>query len=718
MVKSYNERRGFGFVACAEAAERFGRDVYIAKTEALQVTSEAACHQLGAAASLAEEDFVRFHVRLSAEGFPQAERIQRMRKFQGSVLQPPELAREAASTEEVGFGRVSSDEFRALRGQHEVLIGRKACGQARLAVGDRVVFCVAKGPETREAQLVVLSSRPQQNAGLVLGCFELQLPRAPVAEGWPARADFRLSCHCLEDRVILSGLPSDASEAELMRFFGKQGATSATVAQSQCSAFAAASFPGIGEVARFAARDLHTFSDDKETRLATLTPHSAGASNSRLPGLAAPTLAGGEVQGTLVVTWFPVVLATGYVVEFRPAGMQAPWSIVDPSNGSWGCDTGSRFARDCSSCKVTGLPSNVVFEARVTYFASCGCRADSSDASDWCIACPSAVPRSSTTSSFGRSPCPVPSWLSRSVPQPFQPPRMEAAWAGGGGAFCPAPACSVVGDFCQQLCQQQQAGAVLQPFVQQPSVWPCMHGVINPPPTIPELQLADDAGFAILVRWPAMNHATAYVVELRESGSQRAERFIRSVPMQALGSLVELCIGGLRPAGMPGQCYVAQVRCVAACGCESEPSPPGWSQTLSSGPVPAVSPQQPPGTFQRPPVAAFPPAAGPSAAPSACTLSTAGGPCMTAAMVGCVKPGKLGYQPPQCGGMPRPSSTSPLQDPKDSGEEQRRLPTLLSPSSRLPPPPASGPVPSMLGLQKEVITAVTDMMEEDCIILD
>eukprot|EP00439_Symbiodinium_sp_Y106_P024034 s5831_g2.t3 len=34
-VKSYNDRRGFGFVACAETAAEFGRDVYMAKLEAM-----------------------------------------------------------------------------------------------------------------------------------------------------------------------------------------------------------------------------------------------------------------------------------------------------------------------------------------------------------------------------------------------------------------------------------------------------------------------------------------------------------------------------------------------------------------------------------------------------------------------------------------------------------------------------------------------------------
>jgi len=455
-----------------------------------------------------------------------------------------------------------------------------------------------------------------------------------------------------------------------------------------------------------------------------------------LPGLPAPVLAGGDEQGSLVVTWNPVVLATGYAVELRPAGVQAQWSAVDVSSGQLGGDASSRFARECSSCRVSGLPSNVVFEARVTYFTSCGCRADSSDASDWCIACPAAVPArnfsnagaqrllqvgSNLGSTYTGLACANPKgvWFNSPVVQHPIMPNPEA-WAGLWHTPAAAPAVSMpslglpAGDYQQ-----------MQPYVQSPG-WRCIHGMVNPPPPTPELRLADDAGFAILVQWPSVNHATAYVVELRESGSQRVERFIRSVPAQAMGSLVELRIGGLRPFGMPGQYYIAQVRCVSACACESEPSPPGWSQPLGST-VPVITatsqpqmqpqqqqqqpqlqpqfqqlmpqqqqPQQPhqPQQQQQPmathPVSQF--GTKPSNAGATENDTHAHN--------------KLGFHP-----QPRaaPSRSSP-------GDEQKSLPTLLSPSSRVPPvPPPEGPAPH--ALKQEVIPEVAGM-EEDCIILD
>lgn len=42
VVKSYNDRRGFGFLACTETADQFGRDVYMPKAEATMAALLAA----------------------------------------------------------------------------------------------------------------------------------------------------------------------------------------------------------------------------------------------------------------------------------------------------------------------------------------------------------------------------------------------------------------------------------------------------------------------------------------------------------------------------------------------------------------------------------------------------------------------------------------------------------------------------------------------------
>lgn len=132
-----------------------------------------------------------------------------------------------------------------------------------------------------------------------------------------------------------------------------------------------------------------------------------------------------------------------------------------------------------------------------------------------------------------------------------------------------------------------------------PMPWCCLHGTANPPPARPDARFADDGGYSVSVQWPAAYHAAAYVVELR--GAQRAERFIRAVPLQPPGSLVELTIGGFH-LSEPGLCYSIQVRCIAGCGCESDPSPAATLQ-VPALPMP-FAPQLPPA--QLPPAIAAP----------------------------------------------------------------------------------------------------------------
>merc|ERR1719382_1389614 len=145
-------------------------------------------------------------------------------------------------------------------------------------------------------------------------------------------------------------------------------------------------------------------------------------------------------------------------------------------------------------------------------------------------------------------------WPQAPAPMPMHQPLSAAspdAWASGWQQASQAPV------------------APMATYAQAPA-WRCMHGAMVATPTKPELRAADDSGYALLVQWPSVPNAVAYVVELRESGAMHAERFIRSVPQQVTGSLVELRIGGLRPAGSgQGRCYYAQVRSVTACGCES-----------------------------------------------------------------------------------------------------------------------------------------------------
>merc|ERR1719510_1625742 len=79
---------------------------------------------------------------------------------------------------------------------------------------------------------------------------------------------------------------------------------------------------------------------------------------------------------------------------------------------------------------------------------------------------------------------------------------------------------------------------------QQHSGWRCSHGNVLPAPPVPEIHLADEYGFALSVQWPSVSHATAYVIDLKEAGSQTVERFMRSAGMATRGSVVSSALVG------------------------------------------------------------------------------------------------------------------------------------------------------------------------------
>ncbi|CAE7704438.1 unnamed protein product [Symbiodinium sp. CCMP2592] len=136
----------------------------------------------------------------------------------------------------------------------------------RFQPGDRVTFCLPKASEIGnlpEAKLVMLA-QTDRPAGSVLACCRLHLPR-PVGDG-KQLAPLNLDLHAFSSKVVLSGLTVDVGEAELMRFFSKQGATKGIVAHARGCSFASITFPTCTDVATFVGRSAHAFADDKDGR--------------------------------------------------------------------------------------------------------------------------------------------------------------------------------------------------------------------------------------------------------------------------------------------------------------------------------------------------------------------------------------------------------------------------------------------------------------------
>lgn len=293
------------------------------------------------------------------------------------------------------------------------------------------------------------------------------------------------------------------------------------------------------ELATFLGRSAHTFSDEKETHIAELQEQVHNCSHPRLPALPAPTVSPGDRPGSILVEWTTLQLAAGYFVELRPAGTAEEWALVDV-DGSTGFDAFT------SCCKVNGLRPGFAYEARASYISECGCQSEASDASQ---------PQQAT------------------LQPPFEAVSLSG-WPGAGPAQGASPMSPKSMSLGASFLPPQPHGESQLP--QPPAVWRCMHGATISPTPVPELRQGDEAGFSVVVRWPSVAHATAYVVELREAGSPIVERIMRHADA---APVVELRVGGLRP--LYGQQYAAQVRCVTACGCESCPSDAGFSPPVT-----------------------------------------------------------------------------------------------------------------------------------------
>ena len=309
-------------------------------------------------------------------------------------------------------------------------------------------------------------------SGTVLGCFTLDLPRTlPDNVNAPLRANLKLPCHAFGDKLVLARLTDDLDDAELMRFFSKQGATGAIVAHARACSFASVSFASIADVARFLGRIAHAFADDRGTLVARLLPLDPKLDAiATLPALPAPQLSakdsnGDDLEsGALLVLWSPLVLAVAYSVELRPAGTDGPWASVDV--GSKMGSSSHRFDSSTSSCKVTSLQLTTRYEARVSYFTDCGTTSEASEASEPCTpsqgsdAKPKTVTATSPPPAHARPGAPgAPEYVAthNTHPAHYPPPSLStlpppapvnptSTWSGplfkefkGCGSLCPVP---------------------------------------------------------------------------------------------------------------------------------------------------------------------------------------------------------------------------------------------------------------------------------------
>jgi len=272
-VKSLNTRRGFGFVSCEETAQRFGRDVYLSKDEVMALATDpfVATTKADAAATansvqpkppVQEGDALLFKVKLSVEGFPQVVQAQKMRRLRGVVLSPPSADRD-------GTIIVSTAASGELLGS-EVRLKQASCGQLQLLADDKIDFCCTGGVQALEAQLIELVHTSRKPCS-VLGWFSLEMPCFRDEAEAMAEERVHLGGQALLDRILLSEVPSNLGEHDLMRLFGTMGGQEAIVTPANANGsmgFASVAFDGPGSVAKFLVSTSHTVTDNGSTQLA------------------------------------------------------------------------------------------------------------------------------------------------------------------------------------------------------------------------------------------------------------------------------------------------------------------------------------------------------------------------------------------------------------------------------------------------------------------
>lgn len=524
-VKNFNTERGFGWLNCADTTARFGREVYLSKEEATALAKDLVVGtQFSEAEPVRDGQFVRFKVTQGEENYPLAIQTRRVRRLLGEVMHlPGEQAADGILTVK-GDPHGSTDSLQQLMGK-EVRIRQSDCGQLRLHIGDEVTFyCILIGdnPPMLEGKVAELRST-NRTPSTLMGCVSMEIPRALE----PAK----ICAHALPDRIVLAGIPEGMDKDEIRNIFSEFEGQEVIVTHDDADCdrfgFASVSFPGVTHVGRVLLRSFVAIAVGNMQKVVRMSigaraHEEFGKSLPMLPALPRPVLESEEPKA-LMVRWSQVSLAAGYLVELRPVngGVPGAWSSVDVAAGS--VEKGSKLppgllGPQCSACRVNKL-KEVPYEARISYFTICGCRSQSSQVSALC-------------------------YVQTSQPQTAPIPRLPLS----EGSM---PAIKT-GDGPD---------------------WRAPSGNLIPSPAAPELISLEEpgGGRGILVQWPTVVHATAYVVELYEENAASLECFHRNVPENLKEVLVELRVGNLQPGGS----YSACVKAIAPCGFESQRSP--WS---------------------------------------------------------------------------------------------------------------------------------------------
>ncbi|CAK0822082.1 unnamed protein product, partial [Prorocentrum cordatum] len=150
-VRSYAASQGYGFIECQDTSERFGRDIFLHRSQVEE----------GSIKRAKPGDLLRFTLELNEKGHPQARNVERYEEPKTSAKSAGEpdlqahVGRVKTFSSAMGYGFISCDETWA-RYQKDVFLHNKQAAEAGIAVGDTVRFTVelkdGGRPQARDVQ--------------------------------------------------------------------------------------------------------------------------------------------------------------------------------------------------------------------------------------------------------------------------------------------------------------------------------------------------------------------------------------------------------------------------------------------------------------------------------------------------------------------------------------------------------------------------------------
>jgi len=329
IVKSFNSRRGFGFLVCDEIDTLCRRDVFISRAECDNITLEAG-------------DVVFFNFVHSSDGQPQALNARKCIRHEGVVT-----SKNAAGNYMIGniLRAELSNKKISIAPSIEVEALKSDVGILVLHPNDIVAFSVPSG-NRQYARKVMLeqSAKPQT----ISSCFELDEP---------------LACrgHTIDYQLILQ-LPEKFDIELLKKVLMKGGATTVDIGENGTSALA--TWPSSTALAQLLNHgSLGIPRDEGSLNLASIKMHSPSEHTNKIPVWPAPTMArtGNEIK------WEPTHTASEYILQV----------VLYPSedwvdlNTEGLPETGARIPANIQAVTYSGAAP--ILDVRLSYVSVCGC---------------------------------------------------------------------------------------------------------------------------------------------------------------------------------------------------------------------------------------------------------------------------------------------------------------------------------------------------------